>query len=125
MGLNPHIIAPATNAMLAQRLVRKVCANCSSKEPATKEQITMIKEVLSDLPSYVKAPEVPDDLELPQAVGCKTCNNTGYKGRIGIFEIFRINSKAEEVIVSNPTQKELNKIARDNGMVYMRQDGIM
>jgi type IV pilus assembly protein PilB len=125
MNLNPHIIAPAINSIVAQRLVRKVCLKCSKKEKITTEELTLIKESLNKLPEHVKRPEVNEDTKLIQAVGCSFCNNTGYKGRIGIFEIFTLNSEAEKIIVSNPTQTDLIAIAKKNGMIEMHQDGIL
>jgi len=125
MNLNPHIIAPAINSIVAQRLVRKVCSKCSKKEKITQEELAIIKESLGKLPDSVKKPAVDENTELMRAIGCSFCNNTGYKGRIGIFEIFTINPEAGEVIVSNPTQTDLIAIAKKNGMIEMRQDGIL
>jgi len=125
MNLNPHIIAPAINSIVAQRLVRKVCSKCSKKEKVTEEEYAIIKEALNKLPKRIKRPEIDENMEIIKAVGCSLCNNTGYKGRIGIFEIFVLNSEAEEVIVSSPTQTELIAIAKKNGMIEMHQDGIL
>ncbi len=125
MNLNPHIIAPAINSIVAQRLVRKVCLKCSKKEKITEEEFLIIKEALDKLPERIKRPEFNKDTKVIQAVGCNFCNNTGYKGRVGIFEIFVLNVEAEEVIVSNPTQADLIAIAKKNGMIEMHQDGIL
>ncbi len=125
MNLNPHIIAPAINSIVAQRLVRKICLKCSKKEKITTEELDIIKKSLNKLPEHIKKPEVNEKTELTRAVGCSFCNDTGYKGRIGIFEIFTLNSEAEEIIVSNPTQADLIAIAKKNGMIEMHQDGIL
>jgi len=125
MKLNPSIIAPAINVIIAQRLVRKVCQFCNKKEKATTQEVAMMKEILADLPERATMPELNESTEVVRAQGCGKCNNTGYKGRIGIFEIFPINAAAEEIIVSKkPTQKMLIEIAKKNGMIQMKQDGI-
>jgi len=125
MKLNPHIIAPAINTIVAQRLVRKVCSKCSEDKKASPEEIRLIKETLAVVPGGVKKPTIDENTTIKKAVGCPVCNNTGYKGRVGIFEIFSVDEKAEEVIVSNPTQKDLTSVALKNGMVYMKQDGFL
>ena len=125
MKLNPHIIAPAINVIIAQRLVRKVCEFCVEKEPPTKEELKILKENLSNLSEKIQTPKIDENIKIPKIKGCQKCNKTGYKGRIGIFEIFKVNSEAEEVIVSEPTQKSLIEIALKNGMIYMKQDGLL
>ncbi len=125
MGLNPHIIAPAINTIIAQRLVRKLCSFCSEKRTLTKEELAMIKKELSTLPKHIEKPEINETTQISKAVGCGKCNNLGYKGRIGIFEIFKVDQKTEEIIVSNPTQSGLIETAIKNGMIEMRKDGLL
>ena len=125
MKLNPHIIAPAINVVIAQRLVRKVCSYCAEQTFLTEDELNIIKESLSSLPSHIAMPEINEKTQIPKASGCEKCNDTGYKGRIGIFEIFKINSETEDVIVSEPTQKNLIDIALKNGMITMKQDGFL
>ncbi|MBI3671411.1 type II/IV secretion system protein [Candidatus Azambacteria bacterium] len=125
MGLNPNILTPAINSILAQRLVRKVCKFCSQKRKATAEEITMMKKILSDMPSGFKMPEINENTEVAVAVGCIKCNNSGYKGRVGVFEIFTINKDVEDVVAKNPSQTLLIEIAKKNGMIQMQQDGVL
>ncbi len=125
MGLNPHIIAPAINTIIAQRLVRKLCSFCSEKRTLTKEELAMIKKELSTLPKHIEKPEINETTQISKAAGCGKCNNLGYKGRIGIFEIFKVDQKTEEIIVSNPTQSGLIETAIKNGMIEMRKDGLL
>lgn len=125
MKLSPAIIAPAVNLLIAQRLVRKVCAHCSSKIPLTKEEILKFKAVFADLPIDVPPPHVDESVRVPKVSGCKVCNNTGYKGRIGVFEMFQIDKEAEEVIMSKPTRTRLWELARRKGLVSIKQDGFL
>ncbi len=126
MNLNPHIIAPAINSIIAQRLVRRICKYCSEERNLTEDEVKIISETLKDLPEKAPSPpQINKNTKVPKVVGCEKCNNTGYKGRVGIFEIFTINSEAEEIIISEPTQKQLIEIAKKNGMIQMRQDGFL
>lgn len=125
MKLSPSIIAPAINLLIAQRLIRKVCSQCATKSPITEEELQKMKTVFADLPLRVAAPVFTKDTVVSRPAGCKACNNTGYKGRIGLFEMFPVDEKAEEVIVSSPTQSQLKELARRNGMITIKQDGFL
>lgn len=125
MKLSPNIIAPALNLLIAQRLVRKVCAHCSTKTTVTEEELQKFKTVFADLPIRVTPRPVTPETQIPRAVGCKMCNNTGYKGRIGLFEVFQVGPESEEVIVSKPTQSQLFEAAKKSGMVTIKQDGFL
>lgn len=125
MRLSPSIIAPAINLLIAQRLIRKVCAHCSSKSPVTKEELAKLKAVFSDLPLRVPAPVVDESTQISRTQGCKACNNTGFKGRVGLFEMFQLDKESEEVIISKPTQSQLWDMARRKGMVSIKQDGFL
>ncbi|MEK7488164.1 MAG: GspE/PulE family protein [Patescibacteria group bacterium] len=125
MDLSPNIIAPAINVLIAQRLVRKVCVHCSTKSPATPEEIQKIRAVFADLSLRVVAPTVSEQTLLSRSSTCKLCNNTGYKGRIGLYEMFVVGKDAEEVIIAKPTQSQLWELARRSGMVSIKQDGFL
>ena len=84
-----------------------------------------MKTVFADLPLRAAAPTITKDTVISRPTGCKACNNTGYKGRIGLFEMFPVDEKAEEVIVSNPTQSQLKELAHKNGMITIKQDGFL
>ncbi|RJQ14314.1 type II/IV secretion system protein [Candidatus Parcubacteria bacterium] len=126
MGAKPPIIAPAINVALAQRLVRKVCQKCFEKEKASPDQAAKIKRILEGMPEkYLKRPVVSDSLMLAKAKGCPACNETGYKGRIGIFEIFQIDDNVERLILSSPTEVDIKNSAQKQGMISMIEDGAL
>lgn len=124
-GVQAANIAPALNLSLAQRLVRKVCAECSSLKPATAQELGIIKQGLAELPQIVQAPDIKAGQKIPQIKGCEQCNNTGYRGRIGIFEILAIDDEIERAIVNSPSAVDLEAIAKKKGMTTVRQDGLL
>lgn len=125
MNLSPNIIAPAINMLIAQRLVRKVCAHCSTKSPVTKEELQKLKTVFANLSLRVPAPVISEQTMVSRPSVCKLCNNTGYKGRVGLYEMFVVGKEAEEVIIAKPTQSQLWELARASGMISIKQDGFL
>ena len=114
IGVQPFLVSSAVRAMMAQRLVRKICPNC--KEPAE----------LTDL--EVSALGV-DRAQLSEAsvmkgAGCEKCKGLGAKGRMGIFEIFNVDDEVRHMVNSRATTVELRKRAREMGMRTLREDGI-
>ena len=117
-------IASSLNLVIAQRLVRKVCPKCATFSKATEQELKFIKDALKEVPRGIKM-AVPSSLKLPKAQGCSRCNNTGYKGRVGIFEVMVVDEKMESYILSNPSIGELRSAARKRGMVTIEEDGYL
>jgi type II secretory ATPase GspE/PulE/Tfp pilus assembly ATPase PilB-like protein len=115
-------IAPAINMAVGQRLVRRICKNCSRKREPTKEERMKIENSLKNLPKSVRVPKFE---KIPERVGCKNCNFTGYRGRIGIFEAFLVDDEMENFILKEPSISALKEMAVKKGMVTMYQDGIL
>ena len=114
MGIQPFMITATVEAILAQRLVRRICANC-------REEVEVSDRILAQL-SMTHA-----DLEgrkFYRGKGCETCNNTGYKGRVGLFELMIMNEELREMIVKNASTDELRSAARRFGMVTLREAGM-
>jgi type II secretory ATPase GspE/PulE/Tfp pilus assembly ATPase PilB-like protein len=124
LGVMPNIIAPAINVAIAQRLVRVLCEHCKQATPATPEQSTIIRDILSTLPESYGKPRL-DTITIYQPAGCKECNNTGYKGRIGIFEAFLVDDDIERLILKNPSEADVRAVALKQGMATLQQDGIL
>jgi type II secretory ATPase GspE/PulE/Tfp pilus assembly ATPase PilB-like protein len=120
LGEKPVNIAPALNLAIAQRLVRKVCQNCKKMEAPTEKEREKIEKAFEMIGK--KAP--PFD-KIPKAVGCKECNFTGYKGRVGIYEFFLVDEEMESFILKAPPISEMRKKAIEKGMVPMYQDGLL
>ncbi|MDP3784583.1 MAG: ATPase, T2SS/T4P/T4SS family, partial [bacterium] len=118
-------IAPALNIVIAQRLVRKACEKCKKIVAISVENLTKIKNGLDGLPKQVKAPALNNKTKIAEITGCSFCNNTGYRGRIGIFEAFIADDEMEKFIMSSPSVAELKERAIKEGMVTLSQDGLL
>ena len=125
MKLSQIIIAAATRLLIAQRLVRKVCKECSFKEKPSEQELKQVKSVLAELPPRISPPVLDDNWQISRVKGCKICNGTGYKGRVGVYEMFKIGPESEKIITSSPTQAQMMYLAKKGGMVTMKQDGFL
>lgn len=130
LGVNPKILVSALSMSIAQRLVRKLCTFCkkektlSSKETETlKLVMDSIKNEGKSLTNYNIKPDAP--IKIFTTVGCEKCNMTGYNGRIGIFEAIKTDEAIEKIIPENPSEREIKVVARGQGTLSMRQDGIV
>ncbi len=114
MGIEPFLVATSVNVIAAQRLIRKVCQSC-------KEEVeTPIQALLS-----VGFPESEaHSLKLVKGRGCDKCTNSGYKGRLGLFEVMDITEDMRELILSGATAVELRRKAIEEGMITLRQSGL-
>lgn len=116
-------IGPAINMAVAQRLVRKVCQKCQVIEKVSPADFKKIDRVLKNLPKEIV--KYSPASKIPRAKGCKDCNFTGYRGRIGIFEAFLIDPEMENFILSSPSISDLREKAIKKGMITIYQDGII
>lgn len=125
MGTKPFLLAPALNAIIGQRLVRKVCEKCKEEIKLDEKTLKRVKEILSKLPEQEEKPNL-DKLKFYHGKGCDACNNIGYKGRVGIYEIMNMNPKIEKIILSGKlSEYDIQEIAVKDGMVTMVQDGLL
>lgn len=119
MSIEPFLINSSVNVIIAQRLCRKICQNCREEIAITDQQIEEIKKQLGPLSDRV---EIPDKLFLGK--GCESCSQTGYKGRIGIFEILPLTPEIKAKVKKDVSTDEINQIAISQGMSTLSQDGI-
>jgi len=126
MGVKPFLLAPALNAIIGQRLVRKVCAKCKIDDVIEPERLEEIKKLLSNI-SPASGETIPDlnNLKFFKGQGCEVCNQTGYKGRIGIYEVFLMDDVIRAAMSENISEYEVQKLAIEQGMVLMAQDGLL
>src|SRR3989344_63665 len=123
LGVNPKVLGPALNVAMAQRLVRTLCKECRTlTEPDERTKI-IITRLVASLAEIGITPPQTDKVGKP--VGCPVCNNTGFKDRIGIFEVILVDDAIGELIASNPGEGEIMKAARVQKIPDMREDGIM
>lgn len=126
MGVQKFLVPPTLNLAMAQRLVRKLCIHCKKKVKAPKEIREAILEELKKMPESVKKDiKVEKDIEIYEPVGCKRCNDLGYSGRIGIFEILEMTKGLQEIILSQASEAEITKEANKQDIITMKQDGIL
>lgn len=120
MKVEPFLVASTVNVIIAQRLIRKICEMCKSSFKVPKEELIrnlpldVVVKNLGDIPEYT----------IFKGNGCKICHNTGYAGRIGIFEILEISKKIKALIVGKADSEMIAKQAIDEGMTTMLDDGL-
>jgi type IV pilus assembly protein PilB len=114
MGIEPFLVSSAVRLVVAQRLVRRLCAKC-------KEQAKVPAQTLIDIGF---APEEAKTVKVFEAKGCDKCNNTGYKGRLGLFEVMEIDEEIREQILVGVSTSELRLKAREKGMLTLRMSGV-
>ncbi|MEW6408130.1 MAG: GspE/PulE family protein [Patescibacteria group bacterium] len=133
MGVKPFLISSTLNLVIAQRLVRRLCPNCIEKYHLTSEEIEFIKknfdvdkilEILVKEKITAKKKDL-NELTFYRGRGCEICNQQGYKGRIGIFEVFETNEKINKLILKEAAMEEINKAAQESGMTSLSRDGFI
>ncbi len=122
IGVTPKIIGSSLTLALAQRLARKLCADCKKEDAPNEHEQKIIDEVAIKIKE--KVGETVQTKKVWRAVGCAKCNNTGYKGRVGIFEAVLINEEIEALLGGIPSEREISKVAAKQGLLNMREDGI-
>jgi type IV pilus assembly protein PilB len=114
MGIEPFLVATSVNLIQAQRLIRRICKDCKSEHPNPPEammEVGFSAEEAAKVKTY-------------KGKGCSTCNNTGYKGRIGLYEVMEITDEIRELILIGASAIELKKKAMDDGMISLRESGL-
>jgi type IV pilus assembly protein PilB len=114
MGIEPFLVASSLNLVCAQRLVRRICVNCKVEEEVTPPALEQIG-FTSDLASTVKP---------KKGTGCEKCNKTGYKGRVGLYEVMEITDELRELILVGASALELRRKAIEEGMITLRGSGL-
>lgn len=124
LEVDSQLIPSSLRLVIAQRLVRRICQNCKEEYRADEETKSKIKKYLGNLPSRVKLNIDWESLTLAKGLGCSFCFNTGYKGRIAIFELFEVERELEPVILKNPTEEDIFQNIKNN-FVSLKQDGLI
>ena len=114
MGIEPFLVATAVHLIVAQRLIRRICSNCI-------EHVEMNPQALLDAGF---TPEESKTVKVSKGKGCGTCNNTGYKGRCGLYEVMEIDDEVRELILVGASAVELKKKAIERGMITLRRSGL-
>ena len=114
MGIEPFLVASSVNLICAQRLVRRICANCKIEEPHAPEALVQTGFT----------PEEAKTVIPKKGSGCEKCNNTGYKGRVGLYEVMEIAEELRELILVGASGLELRRKAVEEGMITLRRSGL-
>jgi type IV pilus assembly protein PilB len=117
MGVEPFLTSSAVDCVIAQRLARRLCETC-------KEPVELEKEILTKIRfPFEHAPE--GDLHFHKAVGCGRCGGSGYRGRMGIYELMSVTEKIKEMILRRASTGEIQRATEEEGMVRLRSDGLL
>ena len=114
MGIEPFLVASSLNLVCAQRLVRRICKNCSAPHPEQPQALIQAGFTAEDAKSVV-----PN-----RGRGCEKCNNTGYKGRVGLYEVMEVTEELRELILVGASALELRRKAVEVGMITLRNSGL-
>jgi type IV pilus assembly protein PilB len=114
MGIEPFLVASSVNLICAQRLVRRLCAHCKEPHPLPPQ-------------GFIDVGYSAEDAEIVAAFkpgGCEKCNNTGYKGRVGLYEVMEVTEELRELVLVGASALELRRKAREEGMLTLRESGL-
>lgn len=130
LDVNPKILVSALSLSIAQRLVRKLCVHCKKEAEITEEQMRIIKKIADNAKAHQKdfnnyGVDMNAPLKIYDPVGCIECNNTGYHGRMGIFEAIHNDAQIEAIITQNPSERQIKEVAANQGSLDMKEDGIV
>lgn len=120
MHAEPYLIASTVTCVVGQRVVRKICPSCKIPKKPTDEVLNEIKSVVGKLYDFEK-----NSGELVVGKGCAECNNSGYQGRVGIFEVLQVTEKISRLILVRETAQTIENQAIADGMITMKQDGYL
>ena len=114
MGIEPFLVATSVNLIQAQRLIRRICKNCKKEQTTPHEALIEIGFSADDA----------SKMKTFKGQGCATCNNTGYKGRVGLYEVMEVTDEIRELILIGASALELRKKAIEDGMITLRESGL-
>ncbi len=130
LEVNPKILVSALTLSIAQRLVRKLCVVCKVERPVLPAEEALLRKILTnaaalgkDIGAYKLSADMP--IKLYTAPGCPECNKTGFKGRMGIFEAIKTDEAIEQIIPSNPSERDIKRVASHQGIFNMQEDGVV
>jgi type IV pilus assembly protein PilB len=125
LGITASLISSAVNIFIAQRLVRTLCEHCKKSYVPAENTKEAFLQILKNISPAVKEP-IPTEVEtLCLPVGCAQCNFSGYRGRLGVYEIFPITEPMALLLNKNPEEHEIRKLARKEGMLTLIEDGVL
>jgi len=126
MGVQPFLMASSFECIIAQRLVRRICEHCKVEDDPKPHLIEHIEEMAKRIhPGENIDPELIKNMKFYKGKGCEYCDGTGYKGRVGLYEVMKMNNQIRKAILKRQNALEIEQIAMDTGMVTLEQAGII
>ncbi len=126
MGVKPFLLAPALNAIIGQRLTRKVHQDCKEELTLDAETLERVRKILVDVPpASGETVPPPEQWKFYKGKGCEVCNHTGYKGRVGIYEILLMTDEIRAALSEKIDEYQVRQLAKAQGMTTMQQDGML
>ena len=119
MGAEPYLLASSVTCIVAQRVLRKIHDKCKTKYTPDPK---IVEEIKAELGSFYPASQEP---ALFKGTGDEDCDRTGYHGRVGMFEVLPVTEKIGKAILERSASTEIEKLARDEGMITLKQDGFL
>lgn len=125
MGVEPFLLVSSLNCVVGQRVLRRVCKKCGQEVEIPAEKEARMKQTLGPIYDMIKERYEKDGkkMTIPKIVGCDVCNKTGYLGRVAIYEVMPVTEKISKLIVEKAAASSIQKLAREEGMLTMKQDG--
>jgi len=124
LGAKAETISPALTMAMGQRLLRRLCPDCKKVIPMPAGEKVKIKEAVEPIAQRFSVGPL-DDVKLYGPVGCEKCNGIGYRGRVGVYEVFTVTKEMEHLILTSPAVSDVRDLAVKQGMVTMVQDGYL
>ncbi|MBT4349474.1 type II/IV secretion system protein [bacterium] len=121
MSIEPFLIASTVNVIIAQRLIRRICLKCIISYTLTDKEIDNLKKMVA-IEKFLDLDKLKD-IRLYKGKGCDKCNNTGYTGRMGIFEVLEVDDNIRDLITAHADADKIKEQAQANGMITMLEDG--
>ncbi|MFC1810922.1 GspE/PulE family protein [Patescibacteria group bacterium] len=126
MEVQPFLMAATIECIIAQRLVRKICEHCKAEVPADEHLLEHVKHIAAKIhPDEKVDPALLQGMKFYKGQGCDKCDNVGYSGRLGLFEVMKMNNELRKAILKRNNSLEIEKIAMRTGMITLEQAGII
>lgn len=125
IGLAPYILASAVDMIIAQRLVRRICDHCRTSEPASPSQNAIIRTIMGNIGMHAVEKANRDGFTLYRGTGCEHCGGTGYKGRMGVYEVLVFSDEVRDAIRAGASPRAILDIARKQDLILMQEDGVL
>jgi type II secretory ATPase GspE/PulE/Tfp pilus assembly ATPase PilB-like protein len=125
LGISEKVLSSSVNVVMAQRLLRKLCAACKKQRPATGDEQKIIDKTMAGITDRTLVPATQNMVWEAPAEGCTECHGRGYKGRIGIYEAIFMDRAIEEILRSKPSEREVAEAAKPQAIPTLQEDGVL